>query len=498
MGVREVKEKAAKLVAQGQLDRAEVLLRQVLTQTPRDAQTWLKHAEVLKRLSRPADAVASYRLAARILDDEGHHPRAAAALKLALTLLPDDIDLITDVIRSEMKTRKGQAAVRSVFPISSPSQLLAAVPASSPSAIARDAEGLQLALPSAPARVDALGRESDRRASETSGALVDSAATANSPGDAPSGDARTFDSTHAGDRPTAEVGLDEVVNQDAGDGRGPRAHDSTRAGDRPAALAGLDQDVTEDTGDGGRGPRAHDSTHAGDRPTALAGLDQDVTEYTGDGGRGPRAHDSTHVGDRSTALAGLDEVVNQDAGDGRASGPADSVRSPGSHQRLVSRLPDAGLPEGIAPDAAGAGHLSPAGNGDEAPGAFELIVPDVLTTSPAASHGASHEPVAPRDALDLLVRDTLGARRSEPPAGEAHVRPSSPVGASPQDPDADSGFALEVRAGPDVWPQVRRLSARAVAIRPAPGARWVVISGDLLEVRFTDELDVPEDAEWLE
>jgi hypothetical protein len=45
---------------------------------------------VLKRRSRSGNAVARYRLAARIFDDEGHHPRAAAVLKLALALLPDD------------------------------------------------------------------------------------------------------------------------------------------------------------------------------------------------------------------------------------------------------------------------------------------------------------------------------------------------------------------------------------------------------------------------
>jgi Tfp pilus assembly protein PilF len=87
---REFHEKAAERVAQGQFERAEVLYRQELTQAPRDASTWLKHAEVLKRRSRSGNAVARYRLAARIFDDEGHHPRAAAVLKLALALLPDD------------------------------------------------------------------------------------------------------------------------------------------------------------------------------------------------------------------------------------------------------------------------------------------------------------------------------------------------------------------------------------------------------------------------
>jgi hypothetical protein len=45
---------------------------------------------------------------------------------------------------------------------------------------------------------------------------------------------------------------------------------------------------------------------------------------------------------------------------------------------------------------------------------------------------------------------------------------------------------------------VRRLSAQAVAIRASAASWWFVVSGDLLEVRFRDDLAVPEDAEWLE
>ncbi|MBM4777683.1 MAG: tetratricopeptide repeat protein [Archangiaceae bacterium] len=162
MSVRAVKEKAAKLVASGQFERAEVLLRQALTQSPRDVATWLRHAEVLKRLSRNPDAVASYRLAARILDEEGHHPRAVAALKLALSLVPDDVDLIADIIRSEMRARREGKDARALFPLSSPSQLLTA--ASSESGLFQGANSMaesspQLALPMStpvrPAHVDA-------------------------------------------------------------------------------------------------------------------------------------------------------------------------------------------------------------------------------------------------------------------------------------------------------------------------------------------------------
>ena len=135
MNVRLVKEKAARLVSSGQYERAEVLLRQALTQSPNDVQTWLKHAEVLKRLARNDDAISSYRIAARILDETGHHPRAVAALKLGLALSHDDIDLVTDIIRLEMRARRSSAGVRALFPVSSPSKLLGDLPASSDSSL---------------------------------------------------------------------------------------------------------------------------------------------------------------------------------------------------------------------------------------------------------------------------------------------------------------------------------------------------------------------------
>lgn len=149
MSARVLKDKASKLLAKGQLERAEVVFRQVLTQAPRDSQTWLKHAEVLKRLGRTRDAVGSYRLAARVLDEEGHHPRAAAALKLALALMPDDVDLIADIIRSEMKALKPGEGVRTLFPMSSPSQLLAVASDTPFSSSSSSVEVPLLALPMA-------------------------------------------------------------------------------------------------------------------------------------------------------------------------------------------------------------------------------------------------------------------------------------------------------------------------------------------------------------
>jgi hypothetical protein len=380
VGVREVKEKAAKLVAQGQLERAEVLLRQVLTQVPRDAQTWLKHAEVLKRLARPGDAVASYRLAARILDDEGHHPRAVAALKLALALLPDDVDLITDIIRSEMKTRKGEAAVRSVFPISSPSQLLGGSPRpSSPSAIARDAEGVQLALPPAPA----------------SEAEVPTGAS-------PAGVSGAPDPLAATEGPLqvpASASTSTVA--DGGDDRLPRPH--------------------------------NEPDHEGNPGAATNGA---TAENVDDVGASAHPVDADSLG-----------------------GTACSPEQPGG----TSAAPSAGVARVVDPAAPS---------------------PEGLALS--ASVTAGERSMAPRHDLDA----------SAPPAAVS----SAPIADAPAEnpASAESGVWLEVGAEPDAWPQVRRLSAQAVAIRASPTARWVVVSGDLLEVRFVDQLDVPDEAEWLE
>lgn len=98
-----MKEQASGFVAKGRFERAEVLYRQLLTRVPRDAQVWLKHADLNRRLMRMQAAVLSYRMAANLLLQQGHEARAVAALKSALDLRPDDIDLISDIIRVEMR-----------------------------------------------------------------------------------------------------------------------------------------------------------------------------------------------------------------------------------------------------------------------------------------------------------------------------------------------------------------------------------------------------------
>lgn len=110
MTPRTLKDKANQALARGRFEQAEVLIRQALTRLPRDAALWVKHADTLRRLHRLRDAVASYRMAAAVYSGEGHDHRAVAALKVALDLLPEDVDLIADLIRVEMhRTRRAEA-----------------------------------------------------------------------------------------------------------------------------------------------------------------------------------------------------------------------------------------------------------------------------------------------------------------------------------------------------------------------------------------------------
>jgi hypothetical protein len=130
--VQELKARAQALVVKGRFERAEVLYCQIVTLVPRDAPAWIRRAETQRRLNRVDDAVWSYRTAATILLSLGHEARAIAGLKLALSLRPEDVDLVTDLIRIEMR-RSQRASERAHTPAKVVSM--------------RDLEQHQLALP---------------------------------------------------------------------------------------------------------------------------------------------------------------------------------------------------------------------------------------------------------------------------------------------------------------------------------------------------------------
>jgi tetratricopeptide (TPR) repeat protein len=143
--IRRLKEQASRLSAEGRLERAEVLYRQMLTLQPRDSGLWLRHADLLKRLHRADAAVSSYRMAAQLLMDVGHGHRAVACLKQALELHPDDLDLVTEIIRYELRYRVQERERPSLqhllAPLDAPHEPLLALPMLPP---------LPAAQPSAP------------------------------------------------------------------------------------------------------------------------------------------------------------------------------------------------------------------------------------------------------------------------------------------------------------------------------------------------------------
>lgn len=116
MDLRELRHKAIEALASGRFARAEVMLRQLLLQAPRDGQLWVRHAETLRRMGRPADAAGSFRTGARVLGEDGHVARGIAAMKLALQLRPDDLDLISELIQLQQKRGRDAHLARKAYP----------------------------------------------------------------------------------------------------------------------------------------------------------------------------------------------------------------------------------------------------------------------------------------------------------------------------------------------------------------------------------------------
>lgn len=108
-------------MAKGRYEKAEVIYRQLLTRVPRDASVWVRHAETLKRLGTNHRAAWSYRTAATILVSLGYEARAIACLRLALECEPDDIDVISELIRVEMHrtSRHAKASPTAATPVPS-------------------------------------------------------------------------------------------------------------------------------------------------------------------------------------------------------------------------------------------------------------------------------------------------------------------------------------------------------------------------------------------
>jgi hypothetical protein len=116
MDLRTLRDTAVESLAGGRYAHAEVKLRQCLLQAPHDGQLWVRHAEALRRMGRTHDAATSFRHGARALAEDGHVSRGIAALKLALQLEPDDLDLIAELIQLQVKRTHENRARRASAP----------------------------------------------------------------------------------------------------------------------------------------------------------------------------------------------------------------------------------------------------------------------------------------------------------------------------------------------------------------------------------------------
>lgn len=479
MSVRAVKEKAAKLVASGQFERAEVLLRQALTQSPRDVQTWLRHAEVLKRLSRNVDAVASYRLAARILDEEGHHPRAVAALKLALSLVPDDVDLIADIIRSEMRARREGNDVRALFPLSSPSQLL--TDASSESGLFQssqstvEVEAPQLSLPmSTPAGPSAHDVRAENAAARADAWVPEPSAPVRPPPTVRAEPPAPSEAELPEPRPTAPASQGSMEGAAVAPEVAPRPT-------APESMDGASAPTPTAPEYGSMG----DATHAPTAPESHGSMDGIPAAAVG-----PIPLVSEVAPRPSSPIPLVSEVTD------RTNAPRPSAPIP-----LVSEIASS-TSSAVAPSAS-----APTHSGVASRPSFPIpLVSEGATSTKSAVAPPASAPTRPSSPIPL-VSEVPGSTNVAP-------RPSSPiplasevaapthteggVGAAFPPPPPSSPVRFEVESTPQ-WPQVRRLSDQQIAVQVAEGARWVVLEASSpISVRFADELEVPDDAEWLE
>jgi hypothetical protein len=98
MNVKDVIDRAATLATTTRLAKNLVEYEKQIEQEPRNPRLWLRHGELSERLGDAPLAVVSYRTAALLLGDRHEYNQAAAALRLALKLAPED-----EILRVELK-----------------------------------------------------------------------------------------------------------------------------------------------------------------------------------------------------------------------------------------------------------------------------------------------------------------------------------------------------------------------------------------------------------
>ncbi|MFZ5472219.1 MAG: hypothetical protein ACOZIN_22535 [Myxococcota bacterium] len=115
LSVRELKDKAHKLLSKGKVGAATELYRQLIGVERKDPALRLRHAELCQRLGKLDEAVASFRVAAHLLAEAGHLPRARAALRLALEACPEDAGVLRAL--DELQPQQAAPVARAPSPI---------------------------------------------------------------------------------------------------------------------------------------------------------------------------------------------------------------------------------------------------------------------------------------------------------------------------------------------------------------------------------------------
>jgi hypothetical protein len=99
MGLRELKEAAHQQYVRGKFAQCAQTYQQILRLAPKDPNMRVRHAEACRRAGDAVQAIASYRAAAALLLELRCESRARGALKAALELDPNDLQLQAEVAR---------------------------------------------------------------------------------------------------------------------------------------------------------------------------------------------------------------------------------------------------------------------------------------------------------------------------------------------------------------------------------------------------------------
>jgi hypothetical protein len=109
MKLRELKEAAHALFARGRYAQCSETYERILRLAPKDPNVRVRHAESCRRAGDRQSAIASYRVAAELLMEQGCESRARGALRAALELDPKDPMILADLARMGQQAQPSTA-----------------------------------------------------------------------------------------------------------------------------------------------------------------------------------------------------------------------------------------------------------------------------------------------------------------------------------------------------------------------------------------------------